>query len=288
MNTSAAVQVFLLVYVLVVAALYLTAKFWLPWLAQLKRSLGWSPPPAVVPPPVGPVGGGPSFRPGAPRPPRLKAPPALDLGDQAKLQAYARRLSLCGRIVAFVASGNPTGFPIGLFREWHAARWLRADDAPAVDSEQAIQQDLRDAPADAATFAAVVAEFAATASYAEMADLTHFCGEAFAASKAGSFVHDAVVGLADRLAVVVPFGAPVPVQAEEHERLMLERKLEVDFLPTSEAKVEHLRRMHAFFRARLIELRDQLAAERRAERMADCRRHMEEHERMLGWLGSAA
>jgi hypothetical protein len=32
-------------------------------------------------------------------------------------------------------------------------------------------------------------------------------------------------------------------------------------------------------------LRDDPAAERRAERMADCRRHMEEHERLLRCLG---
>jgi hypothetical protein len=62
--------------------------------------------------------------------------------------------------------------------------------------------------------------------------------------------------------------------------------LEVDFLTAPEAKIAHLRRMHGFFRSRLIALRDDISAERRGERMADYRRHMEEQERLLRWLGS--
>jgi hypothetical protein len=37
----------------------------------------------------------------------------------------------------------------------------------------------------------------------------------------------------------------------------------------------------------LVQLRDDPQAERRAERMADCRRHLEEHEKLLAWLGSS-
>ena len=292
MDTSAAVQVFVLIYILVVAALYFSSRYWLPLLTNLKGLLGFSVPLAGAPsaepggadmPPLAY-----SFRPGAPRPPRLKAPPLLEFSEPEGLHAYAHRLSLCSRIVEYVAAGNPTGFPLGLFREWHAARWQNGDNVQGLHSDQAIAVDLQDIPADDAAYNAIVAEFAFAATYAEMADLIHFCGEAFSAAKAGSAVHVAIVGLADKLAVVVPFGAHDYSQSDEDDRLFLERKLEVDFLPEIQSKVTHLRRMHGFFRMRLIELRDLPTAERRDERMADCRRHMEEHERMLGWLGSSA
>jgi hypothetical protein len=292
MDTSAAVQVFVLIYILVVAALYFSSRYWLPLLTNLKGLLGFAVPLAGTPPAVpGPADIPPmaySFRPGAPRPPRLKAPPLLEFSEPEGLHAYGHRLALCSRIVGYISAGNPTGFPLGLFREWHAARWQRSDDVQGVDSEQAIAADLQVVPVDDAAYDAIVAEFVSSASYAEMADLIHFCGEAFSAAKAGSAVHVAIVGLADKLAVVVPLGAHDHSQSDEDDRLFLERKLEVDFLPEIQFKVAHLRRMHGFFRLRLIALRDLPTAERRAERMADYRRHMEEHERMLGWLGSSA
>jgi hypothetical protein len=83
------------------------------------------------------------------------------------------------------------------------------------------------------------------------------------------------------------FGGVVAAPVDDEERSLLELKLEVDFLETAEAKHEHLRRMHGFFRRRLVELRDDPQAERRDERMADCRRHLEEHEKLLAWLGSS-
>lgn len=225
-----------------------------------------------------------SFRQGAPRPPRLRPPPVLELPDDKAVRGYAHRLALGARLVGYVASANPTGFPLGLFREWCEARMTGPGMIDgAVDVGQSMAAALRDIPADAPAYEAAVAELAASATYAELADLVHFCGEAFAAAKAGSPVHVAVQDLADRLAVVV--GSVDLSLAEDEERLQLERKLEVDFLPSREAKVAHLRRMHGFFRSRLIALRDDVMAERRSERMADYRRHMEEQERLLGWLG---
>lgn len=187
--------------------------------------------------------------------------------------------------MGYVASANPTGFPLGLFREWYEARMMGPGMTDgSLDIGESMAAALRDIPADAAAYESVVAELAASATYAELADLVHFCGEAFAAAKAGSPVHVAVHDLSDRLAVVV--GSMDHAQAEDDDRQQLERKLEVDFLTAPEAKIAHLRRMHGFFRARLIGLRDDVAAERRGERMADYRRHMEEQERLLRWLGS--
>ena len=287
MNVSEGVQVFVLIYVLVMVALYLSSRFWLPLLTKLKRSLGLAAPAsAAIPPPIPGDGSGLhsySFRPGAPRPPRLRNPPVLGSDSPNDRLAYCRRLSLCTRRVAYIASANPTGFPIGLYREWHEARWETYCDDTAIGSEQAISDALGLAIEDDVGCAAVVAEFGVAASYAEMADLVHFCGEAFIASKAGSTVHARISALAESLAVSSDSSDPAAM--DEHDRMQLERKLEVDFLPEVSAKVAHLRRMHAFFRGRLIGLRDDSAAERRAERMADCRRHMEEHEKLLGSLG---
>lgn len=289
MNVSEAVQVFVLIYVLVMVALYLSSRFWSPLLAKLKRSLGFAPKVSSAPPPPIPGDGSASlsysFRPGAPRPPRLRKPPVLGSDELAARHAYCRRLGLCTRLVGYIAAANPTGFPIGLYREWHEARWEAYCEDPAIGSEQAITDALSLATEDDAAFVTIVAEFAATASYAEMSDVVHFCCEAFVASKAGSTVHARISALAESLAVAVSSDSSDPASMDEHDRMQLERKLEVDFLPEVPAKVAHLRRMHVFFRGRLIGLRDDSAAERRAERMADCRRHMEEHEKLLGCLG---
>lgn len=264
----------------------------MPLLAKLKRFLGFAPQASSAsPPPVpgdGSVSLSYSYRPGAPRPPRLRQPPVLGSDEPDVRRACCLRLALATRLVGYVASANPTGFPVGLFREWHEARWLAYCDDPAIGSEQAISEALSLANEDEAACAAVVSEFAAAASYAEMSDVVHFCGEAFIASKAGSTVHARISALAESLAVAVSSGSSDPAAMDEHDRMQLERKLEVDFLPEVSAKVAHLRRMHAFFRGRLIGLRDDPAAERRAERMADCRRHMEEHERLLGGFGVSA
>jgi hypothetical protein len=291
MNVSEGVQVFVLIYVLVIVALFVTARFWSPALGKVWRALGFSTAkpttstPAVVADAAVLVSH--SFRPGAPRPPRLKEPPSLASLDAAGLRGYGHRLGLCAQIVGFVATHNPTGFPIGLFREWYEARWMAVEPACGVGAEQYLGEALRAIPTDEAGHDAVVARFASEARYVEMADLVHFCGQAFAASRAGSPVHDAVVALSDRLAVAGAFGGVVAAPADEEERSLLELKLEVDFLETAEAKHDHLRRMHGFFRRRLVELRDDPQAERRAERMADCRRHLEEHEKLLAWLGSS-
>jgi hypothetical protein len=291
MNVSEAVQVFVLIYVLIIAGLYLTAKLWSPLLAKAWQALGFVPsaaaPTASVTSadPVAMVS--PSFRPGAPRPPKLKEAPDMASCDEIALRGYVVRLGLCARIVGRIASGNPTGFPLGLFREWYEARWLAVSAVCGVDSEQSLGEALRLIPEDDAAYDGVLGQFASQANYAEMADLVHFCGQAFAASRAGSPVHDAIVALADRLAVAEIFGLHDTSSTDEHERSLLERKLEVDFLEQGPSKVAHLRRMHAFFRQRLIALRDDPAGERRSERMADCRRHMEEHERLLSWLGSS-
>jgi hypothetical protein len=287
MNVSDAVQVFILIYVLVMVALYLTSRFWSPLLTKLKVALGFAPPAsaAVAPPLPGDGLVSHSYRPGAPRPPKLRNPPVLASDAPEARKAYCIRLGLATRLVGYVASANPTGFPIGLYREWHEARWEVYCDDPAIGSEQAISDALSLATGDEAACAGVVGEFAAGASYAEMSDVVHFCGEAFVASKAGSAVHARISAIAESLAVAVSSDSSDPVAMDVHDRMQLERKLEVDFLPEIPAKVAHLRRMHAFFRGRLIGLRDDSAAERRTERMADCRRHMEEHEKLLGCLG---
>ncbi len=288
MNVSEVVQVFLLIYVLVIAGLYFTSSIWSPMLSKLMQSLGFSAPPATAPVQAAsadPVAMVTSFRPGAPRPPKLKEAPDMAACDPLALSGYSVRLGLCARIVGRISSGNPTGFPVGLFREWYETRWLAVASVAGVGHEQSLGDAFRLIPADDAAYEGVLEDFASGASYAEMADLVHFCGQAFAASRAGSPVHDAVVALADRLAVAVIFGSHESAPSDEHERMMLERKLEVDFLGNDEAKAVHLRRMHAFFRQRLVALRDQPAADRRTERMADLRRNMEEHERLLSWLG---
>jgi hypothetical protein len=291
MNVSEAVQVFVLIYVLIIAGLYLTAKLWSPLLAKAWQALGFVPsaaaPTASVTSadPVAMVS--PSFRPGAPRPPKLKEAPDMASCDEIALRGYVVRLGLCARIVGRIASGNPTGFPLGLFREWYEARWLAVSAVCGVDSEQSLGEALRLIPEDEAAYGQVLADFTAQASYAEMADLVHFCGQAFAASRAGSPVHEGILALADRFAVAEIFGTQDSAPADDHEQSLLERRLEVDFLEQGAPKVAHLRRMHAFFRQRLIALRDDPSSERRSERMADCRRHMEEHERLLSWLGSS-
>ena len=291
MNISEVIQVFVLIYVFVMGALYLTSRFWSPWLTKLKASLGFAAPvqpaePADIPGEVA-VATSYSFRPGAPRPPKLRLPPVLGSEEPEVRRAYCHRLGLATRLVGYIASVNPTGFPVGLYREWHEARWQVYCDDPASGPGQAVSEALAAAIEDEAVYAAVVAEFSASASYSEMGDLLHFCGEAFIASKAGSAVHVRIHELAEALAVVVSSGSSDPTEMDEHDRMQLERKLEVDFLPQVPAKVAHLRRMHAFFRARLIGLRDDAAAERRAERMGDCRRHMEEHEKLLGCLDAS-
>jgi hypothetical protein len=291
MNVSEGMQVFVLIYVLVIAALFVTSRLWSPALARLWHALGFaSAKPMVARPPVvvDPAASvSPSLSPGAPRPPRLKEPPGIASLDEAGLRDYGHRLGLCAHIVGFVAAGNPTGFPIGLFREWFEARWLAVEPACGLSADQYLDQALRSIPTDAQGHEEVIADFASAAVYAEMADLVHFCGQAFASCRAGSPVHMAIVSLADKLAVAVVFGGDPP-PGDESERALMERKLEVDFLMTDRAKHEHLRRMHGYFRRRLVQLRDEPGAERRAERMADYRRHMEEHERLLAWLGSSA
>lgn len=289
-NLSEGVQVFVVIYVLVIGLLFVTSRFWSPVLGRLRRALGFSTtsPATRTPDFVADNAAlvSPAFRPGAPRPPRLKVPPDLASLDEAGLRSYGYRLGLCAQIVGFVATHNPTGFPIGLFREWYEDRWVAVQPACGVGAEQYLGEALRAIPADVGGHDEVVGRFASGARYAEMSDLVHFCGQAFAASRAGSPVHEAVIALADRLAVAVAFGGEDVAPADEEERALLERKLEVDFLQAPEAKQAHLRRMHGYFRRRLVELRDDPQAERRAERMADCRRHMEEHERLLAWLGA--
>jgi hypothetical protein len=176
---------------------------------------------------------------------------------------------------------------MGIFREWYGARWLVVGSLSGVDYEQSLGEALRLIPEDEAAYHQLLADFAAQASYAEMADLVHFCGQAFAAARAGSPVHQGILALADRFAVAEIFGTNDSSPTDDHEQALLERRLEVDFLAPGAPKVAHLRRMHAFFRQRLIALRDDPTAERRSERMADCRRHMEEHERLISWLGSS-
>lgn len=290
MNLSEAVQVFILIYVLVVAVLYLSSRLWSPLLSNLARFLGFSARnSSLSPPPIPADGSVPmaySYRPGAPRPPRLRQPPVLSPDAPDVRRSYCRRLGLAARLVGYVASANPTGFPVGLFGEWHEDRWLAYCDDPEVSSDRAVADALAFPIDDEASFAAAASEMAENASYAEMADIVHFCGEAFVASKPGSTVHVRIAALADLLAVAVSPDSSVAL--DDHDRMQLERKLEVDFITEIAAKVGHLRRMHAFFRGRLIGLRDDLAAERRAERMADSRRHMEEHERLLGFYGASA
>jgi hypothetical protein len=291
MNVSEGVQVFVLIYVLVIATLFVTARFWSPALGKFWRALGFS---SAKPTPITPVVVAdtasfvsPSYRPGAPRPPRLKEAPDVSVYDEVALRGYGARLGLSARVVGRIASSNPTGFPLGLFREWYEARWLGVSVVCAIDAEQSLDEALRVVPEDETAYQQLLADFAAQASYAEMADLVHFCGQAFAAARAGSPVHEGILALADRFAVAEIFGTNDSSPTDDHEQALLERRLEVDFLAPGAPKVAHLRRMHVFFRQRLIALRDDPLAERRSERMADCRRHMEEHERLLSWLGSS-
>lgn len=288
MNVSEAVQVFVLIYVLVIAALYLSSRFWSPLLARCRRFLGLAPRGVPALEPIagdGPSSPSHSFRPGAPRPPKLRHPPVIEPDAPEFRRAYCRRLGIATRLIGYVGSANPTGFPLGLFREWHEARWQTYCDDPAIGSEQAISEALG-LPVDGeAEFSSLIDELVASGSYSEMSDLVHFCGEAFAASKSGSDVRGRISVLADRLAVAVC--SDVGSVLEEHDLIQLERKLEVDFMGDAPSKVAHLRRMHAFFRGRLIALRDHPGAERRQERMSDCRGHMEEHERLLACFGFA-
>jgi len=289
MNTSEAVQVFVLIYVLVMAALYFSSRYWSPLISKLTRTLGLSAGAAAPAEPTSPTGDGlflpPSFRPAPPRPPRLRPPPPLGRDDPEGRRAYRHRLGLSARLVGFVAAANPTGFPVGLYREWHGERWLTCCDDPALDAEVELAAAIGSASVDEPAYASALTEFAAAASYAEMADVVHFCGEAFAAAKAGSEAHARIIALSEALAVALPTDSADSAAMDDQDRLLLERKLEVDFRSKDDDKVAHLRRMHAFFRGRLMGLRDDPAAERRAERMADCRRHMEEHERLLRCLG---
>jgi hypothetical protein len=291
MNVSEAVQVFVLIYVLVIAGLFFTARFWSPLLTKAWKAMGFAATPVIASASVASSEPfamvSPSFRPGAPRPPKLKDAPDMASHDAAALRGYGVRLGLCARIVGRIASSNPTGFPMGIFREWYGARWLVVGSLSGVDYEQSLGEALRLIPEDEAAYGQVLADFSSQASYAEMADLVHFCGQAFAAARAGSPVHEGILALADRFAVAEIFGTNDSSPTDDHEQALLERRLEVDFLAPGAPKVAHLRRMHAFFRQRLIALRDDPTAERRSERMADCRRHMEEHERLLSWLGSS-
>jgi len=288
MNISEAVQVFILIYILVIAALFLTSRFWSPLFTKFKQALGFAPTASVQPPvgtPIAPVVT--TYRPGAPRPPKLRPPPMLVLDDPEVRNAYFRRLVECAKVVSFVSASNPTGFPTGLFREWLSARYVGGPDAPFVDVEHLMASSGESLSASLAEFEALADGLSAQASYDELSDLMHFCGEAFPSAKAGSPIRAAVEVLADRLAVASPAASAGQSAPDEHDRQQLERKLEVDFLADVPAKVAHLRRMHAFFRGRLIALRDDATADRRAERMSDCRRHMEEHEKLLAWLGTS-
>jgi len=291
MNVSEGVQVFVLIYVLVIACLYFTARFWSPLLTKAWKAMGLAATtviPAVSVSSADPVAMvSPSFRPGAPRPPKLKDGPDMASYDEAALRGYGVRLGLCARLVGRIASSNPTGFPLGLFREWYEARWLAVSAVCGIDAEQSLDEALRVVPEHETAYEQLLSDFASQASYAEMADLVHFCGQAFAAARAGSPVHQGILALADRFAVAEIFGRNDSAPTDDHEQALLESRLEVDFLAPGAPKVAHLRRMHAFFRQRLIALRDDPSAERRSERMADCRRHMEEHERLLSWLGSS-
>jgi hypothetical protein len=291
MNVSEGVQVFVLIYVLVIAGLYLTARFWSPLLTKAWKAVGFAETPLIPAAsfasadPVAMVS--PSFRPGAPHPPRLKEAPDVSVYDEVAMSSYGARLGMSARIVGRIASSNPTGFPLGLFREWYEARWLAVGSVSGVHAEQSLDEALRMVPEDETAYQQLLTDFASQASYAEMADLVHFCGQAFAAARAGSPVHEGILALTDRFAVAEILGTHDCAPTDDHEQTLLERRLEVDYLEQATTKIAHLRRMHAFFRQRLIALRDDPASERRSERMADCRRHMEEHERLLSWLGSS-
>jgi hypothetical protein len=192
---------------------------------------------------------------------------------------------LCARIVGFVALGNPTGFPAGLFMEWFSARWPGGPGTSPLQAEDAVARALQAIPSSSGDQSSLLDEFSDAASYAEQADLVHFCCEAFAASRAGSPVRSSIIALTDRFAVTLPADSAGMTPPEGEDRLMLERKLEVDFMTDPMMKVAHVRRMHAYFRGRLISLRDDPSAERRSDRMSDCRRHMEEHEKLLSCFG---
>ena len=290
MNIPEAVQVFVLIYELVMGALYFSARYWVPLLAKTGRALGLMRATTAQKAPPATADAAPlsySFRPGAPRPPRLRRPPTLNPdGPEARL-AYCRRLGLAARLVGFVASANPTGLPLGLFREWHESRWQAHGQDCGISHEDALSEALRELPEDEAAYASTMTEFASRASYDELADIVHFCGEAFAAAKAGSMVRARIIAMADQFAVAMHSDSSDPGSIDEQDRLLLERRLEVDFLSVVDEKVAHLRRMHAFFRGRLIELRDRSDGDRREERMAGCRRHMEEHEKLLACFGAA-
>jgi hypothetical protein len=292
MNVSEAVQVFILIYILVMAALFLSSRYWSPIVGKLWRALGFgmSSQAAAVSSSAGvsiPLASA-HFRPGAPRPPRLRAAPFVDLDHPDAARTYGYRLVLCARIVGFVALGNPTGFPAGLFMEWFAARWRGDPVDPSILPEDVVAHALQSIPSDPMEQDALVDEFMNGASYAEQSDLVHFCGEAFAAARSGSPVRSCILALMDRMAVALPADSVGSSPLEEQDRLLLERRLEVDFMPEIQMKVAHLRRMHAFFRGRLIALRDDVSAERRTDRMSDCRRHMEEHEKLLSCFGVSA
>lgn len=292
MNVSEAAQIFILIYVLVVAALFLTHRFWYPLLASLRRALGFAPAssdPADFPQSEAqPAHPSLSSVSAAPRPPKLRPPPQLDLEAPDAAQAYGRRLLLCARIIGHISQGNPTGFPTGLFMEWLWARWPGSPSVERFDAASLPAFAVSGTSSGGHEFDFILDEFSKDAVYAEQADLVDFCGEAFASAKAGSPVRTAIEALVEKFAVTHPSGWSSGTAVDDADRLLLERKLEVDFIPDIPAKVAHLRRMHAFFRQRLMWLRDDPLADRRTERMSDCRTHMEEHERLLACLGSSA
>ncbi len=268
-----------LIYVLVFGLLYVTYEHW-------ARFLRTGPPkPAAIRPSASTVPPGYVQRTAPPRPPKLLPPPSLNLITDQDRKAYCARLASCVRIVSYISRSGARAFPLGLLKEWHAARWKGDPENAGLDSAGAVSWYARFVPEDQSAYRTVV-ESLMGASYDELHDFVNFCSQAFPLVSSDGPARGLIEEVADILAVTMPSGIDPIDEAGEEDTMLLERKLEVDFMHDIPAKVHQLRRMHALFRKRFAELRDDPRAERREARMSDCRMRMEEHESLLARLGA--
>lgn len=185
-------------------------------------------------------------------------------------------------IIASFYIGQSSGFPLARFSEWYATR--KCDDSPKInDLISKAHATLAD---ESFNFDEVILRYSLAATYSQRSDLIYFCATSY------NLRDPNVANLRMKLLTLSQTWGLLfhelllDVSGQEAEEITrLEKRLEVDEIPTMAGRVAHLRRMHAYFDERLKTYQNYGLMERRTDMISTYKVILEDHERLLEVYG---
>lgn len=185
-------------------------------------------------------------------------------------------------IIASFYDSQSSGFPVARFSEWYETR--KCEDSPKLnDLISKAHATLGD---NSFNFDEVILRYSLAATYSQRSDLIYFCATSYSIRDP-----DAANLRMKLLSLSQTWGLLfhellLDVSGQDAEEITrLEKRLEVDEMPTMSGRVAHLRRMHAYFDERLKTYLNYGLMDRRTDMISTYKVILEDHERLLEVYG---